>query len=204
MIANIIYDPTYPIKIDINFINVTSDINEVDFNIPTLIVGWKFYRNLFPEHKTSILNKKINDNLEWTFTRIEKRVDYEKDINKFIKNVFINLSNKLPYFFIDILKLKEKNTIKLYKLLSSHEEKHIYICNNSFIYLYVNHKVIGLDLEDFKYINKLDDLHKVIRNNSNNKIFYNENFLPLELKKLFYNNKIIIPYLHFLNKKKVE
>lgn len=201
MIANIIYKSSVPLKLNTNLINITSNIGEVDFSLPTLIIGWKFYKEIFPENNTSILNKEVEENLSWTFTRNEKRVDFDKDIINFIKKVFNSLSEKLPYYFIDVLKINNKSFIKLNEFLSSSEEKHIYICNNSFAYIYSNHRVIGLDLEDFNYVEELENFNKIIKSNKYNNIFYNENFIPLEIKKLFYNNKIIIPYLHYLDKR---
>ena len=51
----------------------------VDNSLPTLIVGWKKTKELFGD-KVSILHKKIEDNLYWTFNEGERKVDYETDI----------------------------------------------------------------------------------------------------------------------------
>jgi hypothetical protein len=59
-------------KIEVSsFFNVTSDFNSIDTNTPTLIIGWSYVKELFPEQ--DILNEKINDNVLWTFSKREKR-----------------------------------------------------------------------------------------------------------------------------------
>jgi hypothetical protein len=45
-------------------------------DIPNLIIGWDLTKKLFPE--TSILKKKIKDNVYWTFSTTEKRTIFEE------------------------------------------------------------------------------------------------------------------------------
>ena len=55
-IANIITNS----KIDVcEYINVAKNINDVDLQIPTLIIGWGNVKDLYPN--ANILEKKINE-----------------------------------------------------------------------------------------------------------------------------------------------
>ena len=66
----------------VDFVSVIKDISEIDDTTkPLLIVGLhnaKIYSKNF-----SILNKKIDNNIFWTFGKTERRVDYEKDLESF-------------------------------------------------------------------------------------------------------------------------
>lgn len=57
------------------------DIN-IQFEIPTIIIGWDFVKNNF--EKVRISQKKIKKNLYWTFSQSEDKESNEKDIKKFI------------------------------------------------------------------------------------------------------------------------
>ena len=54
-----------------SFFNITSDFNSVDKNIPTLIIGWKETKELFPNQ--NILDNRIDEYIYWTFSKREKR-----------------------------------------------------------------------------------------------------------------------------------
>ena len=68
-----------------SFFNITNDLNNVDKSIPTLIIGWDEVKKIFPEQ--NILEKKIDDMLYWTFSKREKRYQYEIDLENFISIV---------------------------------------------------------------------------------------------------------------------
>ena len=95
-------------KLDISsFFNVTTSLEGIDTNIPTLIIGWGMVKELFPEQ--DILTPIIKENISWTFSKREKRYQYEKDIENFINNVVNNINNKINYrFFNFVLATKDK------------------------------------------------------------------------------------------------
>src|ERR1035441_439311 len=65
---------------------IINNLENVNREIPTLVIGWDFSKRIFNGSKLSILDKKIDKNISWTFTKKEKRVDYEKDLKFFMKN----------------------------------------------------------------------------------------------------------------------
>ena len=70
---------------------MVKDYNDIDKTVPTLIVGWKEVKKLFPTQ--DILISYIDDNTTWTFSKREKRFQYEKDIKLFIDNIIKKLTN---------------------------------------------------------------------------------------------------------------
>ena len=59
--------------------DITSSLKKVNDDIPTLIIGWNNAKTIYGDN-LDILDKKISKNLYWTFSKREKRNDYENDI----------------------------------------------------------------------------------------------------------------------------
>lgn len=185
------------IKNKIGFVNVVNDMSVVDdLTKPILIIGYYEAKKLFP--RISILDKKIKENLFWTYGKTEKRDEYEHDIKKFYEYV-INISvNKLKYYYINILTIKYSKIKKLINILNNANKKYIYI-NNKMIYIYYDNYVIGLYLEMFDWVNvsKQKVLSKIT--NCNNAIIYeNDSFLDLMIKRIINNKKYATPYFMYL------
>lgn len=176
--------------------NVVNDINNIDDRVPTLIIGWDFSKRIFSGVKLSILDKNINKNTSWTFTKKEKRVDYEKDLDNFIKNCLNYINNKINYQYINILTSEYKIIKKLIEKLTSTEISYIYVCKNSFIYIYSNYNVIGIDFNCLDYLNiDRKKIYKILYGKGN-KIFFNNSFLPSGINENIENKQRIIPYLY--------
>ena len=147
-IANIV--TTY--KLDVSeFFNVVKDYNDIDKTIPTLIVGWKEVKKLFPSQ--DILISYIDDNTTWTFSKREKRFQYEKDIKLFIDNIIKNLNNNVNYKFFNYIlysKKKQETFIEYVKKGNCslyHNSRFLYIYN------YIDKVTLGISINDLKFIN---------------------------------------------------
>ena len=176
--------------------NVISDIRNIDDRVPTLIIGWDFSKRIFSDTKLSILDKKINKNISWTFTKKEKRIDYEKDLESFIKYCLNSINNRINYQYINILTADYKIIKNLIKKVTSTEISYIYVCKNAFIYIYSNGNVIGIDFNsiDYLYIDR-KKIYKILYGRGN-KIFFNNSFLPSGINENIENRQRIIPYLY--------
>src|ERR1035441_5178423 len=82
---------------------ITNNLENVNREIPTLVIGWDFSKRIFNGSKLSILDKKIDKNISWTFTKKEKRVDYEKDLKFFMKNSLLSAENRFKYQYVNAL-----------------------------------------------------------------------------------------------------
>ena len=70
----------------LDYVEVTNNKCDLDFSIPTLIIGKKNAIDLFGEEKIKVLDRKIKENVYWTYGKTEKRNVYEEDLWKFNKN----------------------------------------------------------------------------------------------------------------------
>lgn len=175
-----------------DFVGVVDDISLADPTKPVLIVGIDLAKKYIENF--SILDKKVNDNLFWTFKKTEKRVDFENDINYFYNYIIYNISRNIKYYYINILDLKYNKIKKLYNILFSGERKYIYISNNMFYILY-NDAVLGISISILEYI-KIDikKIFKKLYSNKNNIICTNASDCVKSIKTEIGNKKYVIPY----------
>ncbi len=106
------------IKEKFSFIEVVSEYEMIkDKDKPILIVGLEEAR----KHASSfsIIEKKLGDNLYWTFGKREKKIDYDKDIEKFQEFVINKYINSIEYHYINLLKLSLKSIKRLIKIIKN-------------------------------------------------------------------------------------
>ena len=175
---------------------ITDNLENVNREIPTLIIGWDFSKRVFSGTKLSILNKMIDKNTFWTFTKKEKRIDYEKDLKFFMKNSLISAEKRIIYQYVNVLTDKCEIIKNLIKKLTYGEVCYIYIHRNSFIYIHYRDTIIGVDLNSIDFL-KVDrkKVYKILYRNGN-KVFFSDDFLSKEVKENIGDNNIIIPYLY--------
>lgn len=193
-IANIV--TTY--KLDVSeFFNVVKDYNDIDKTVPTLIVGWKEVKKLFPSQ--DILISYIDDNTTWTFSKREKRFQYEKDIKLFIDNIIKNLNNNVNYKFFNYIlysKKKQETFIEYVKKGNCslyHNSRFLYIYNH------IDKVTLGISLNDLKFINiNVGKFIKELVNNNNNIICDSLKCFDTQSLSLIKDNIKVLPYLNYL------
>lgn len=182
--------------------NITNNLNNIIREIPTLIIGWDLSKRLFSDRKLSILEKKIDNNISWTFSKREKRIDFEKDLDFFVKNTFKSIEIRVKYKYINILTAKFSIIKKLIKKLTSNEMSCIYIHKNAFIYIFIDNKIIGIDFNFIDFLNiDRKKVYRILYSNGNDLIF-SYDFLPKEISNNLDNNYKIIPYLQAIKNDK--
>lgn len=181
--------------------NYSNGLNGLDENIPTLIIGWDFSKRLFNDKKLNILEKTISRNINWTFTKREKRIDFEKDLSFFIKNTIKTVEKNVKYYYVNILTLTYTKTKNIIKELISNKVCYIYVNRNSFVYIYTGDKIIGIDLNMIDFLNiDRKKVYKVLFS-TGNKVTFSDDFLSKEMRENIENNKII-PYLYAITNDK--
>ena len=180
--------------------NVTNSLDNIVSGVPTLIIGWDFTKRIYCENKPSILEKKINEHISWTFTKRERRVDYEQDLKNFISTCLNNINEKIKYKYINILTSKIGEIKNIIKILKNKELSYIYIRNNNFAYvLDVSDTIYGIDLNSIDFINI--DRKKIYRSfyANGNKVYFNDENIPKDIKINITNKNIkITPYINKL------
>jgi len=160
----------------------------IETDTPTLLLGWEKVKELYPE--TSILNKKIKNNLYWTFSPKEKRGICEEDIKSFIFKLNEDFTKTLKYINLDpiIYKINDTDTfiLKLTKFCKSYA--YLY---TSKIYFYNNNTIYHIDLNHIEYIGF--DKNKLLE-------FFNNNFIMV--KNDFDDINIDLKYIPYIHAKK--
>lgn len=159
--------------------------------LPTLIIGWGLTKDNF--NKASILNKKISENLYWTFSTEEKRGVFENDLKKFIKKSYDDFIKGLKYFNIDPIMYKINNTEELIEKIKSLSGGFAYLYLNKVVYIYHNFNLFSIDLNQLDFI-------KFDRNVVLNVVKEIMNFFNSEMEKEFKNELkyLDIKYLPYL------
>lgn len=165
-----------------------------DNGLPTLFIGWENTKKLLPQ--SSILNKKISNNLYWTFSSAEKRTIFENDLKSFIQKSYDDFIKKIKIFSLDPVILKINSTDELINKLQKFKKSFTYLYGDGMIYIYSDTKIITIDLNLLKFIS-FDD-QKVLKylKEETNFFEHKEKEFKNELK---YFNVRYIPYLIFKN-----
>lgn len=183
--------------------NVVDDLSLIDVSLPTLVIGLdnakKYIKNF------SIL-KKIYDNnmLQWTFTRRERRKEYNDDLNSFKEYCILKDVKNIKYSYIDIINYPLSRIKKMIKYINSGDVKYCFITKNSnFIFIYSKkyNTVWGLSLALCEYIGiaKKKVIEK-IRINPYNNIIKDITVISEDIRKKVGNNThYLLPIYHYFS-----
>jgi hypothetical protein len=148
-----------------------------------------------------VLDKKIGKNLYWTYTKLEKRNEFEKDLLMFNELVVSKLSNSVKYTFINIFCEPLARIKSIIGFIRNDSDKIFYLTDRH-IYLYYEGNVIGFSLDYTRYIGIKDDkIRSLIKEGKNNIILDNDNFISYKMKMFIPSCNILVPYLYFLKNK---
>lgn len=118
-------------------------------DLPTLIVGCEFTKENFG--KLNFMDRKVADNIFWTFTKKEMRKYYHNDLEDFVQHSFENSVKKLHYIYFDLIQFEKSKIKKITKKLFSLENVYSFHINNM-VYIYSENCIFGLDLELFSFV----------------------------------------------------
>lgn len=170
------------------FVVQVDDISLADSTKPILIVGWKNAKK--DPRYTSILDRQLEENVFWTFSKTESRIDFEEDLKIFYSHIYGHILDNIIYNNINIFKLKYTKIKKLFNIIKN---KNIYLSNNL---LYIPHEggILGLSLSTLEYckIPKEKIIKKV--KELGGKIFEDNIGLTFRLSKQLGNKKYAMPY----------
>lgn len=178
------------------YVGLVKDVSSADPTSPILIVGLKKAKE-YAGDKFSILNKRISENVFWTFSRVERRQDYEKDILLFYKFIINNIINNINYYYINFYKLKYNRFKILYNILfNKNINKFIYLKHDMVYLYYDNNHVLGFSLKMLSYIGiSKKKIYLKIKNAPNTVINFDSSEIPMMFKTDIKNSDYVIPYL---------
>ena len=185
----------------LDFVEITNDTTKIDNTIPTLIIGKQTVESLYGKENVHVLDKKVGDNVYWTFSKLERRNDFERDVEKFNGKLFKNLMSQVKYEYISPFTTTYSKVKETLTLLKDRKEKIVYIFDQHLYVLY-NNIVYGLSFIEMNYIGiSRDKIMNTLINGRNVKMVRNSNFISRNMQKKIKDNKIIVPYLYFLTQK---
>lgn len=176
-----------------NILSIEEYLKIKDNTLPTLIIGWEETKTNIPE--SSILRKKIKDNLYWTFSTTEKRTIFEEDLKSFIKKTYEDYVKEIKFFNIDPVIYKINTTEELITKIKSVAGGFAYLYLNKVVYIYHNSIIFSIDLEQLDFIGF--DREIIISTLKESTKFCEENLEKNFKNELKYLTIKYLPYLLF-------
>ena len=177
------------------FIDVTKDTSSIvdnDTKIPTLIVGYKNAQDICGSLKTR--DRQIGKNLYWTFSKRERRVDYEPDLDKFLNNVSSFIMKFCDYEYVDLITCDEERRNNLFSVISDNKTKVLYITDTMYyIYYPKGNKVYGVSIDILKFLG-IDDSFNESFSHESTVVINDTDFSESKIAK----SKFVQPILYYL------
>lgn len=166
--------------------NVVKSSEECIDGLPTLVIGWKNIKAMFPD--ADILNKECHG-IKWTFSKTERRCDYEDDIVSFYNESLLDAMSHIRYIYVDLINFKFGSIKKMIRFLKGNDRKIVFLTRDSrfiFVYCETYNTVFGISLSTIEYmgINK----KKVIGLLKNCEFIHSTEFITSELRQIIGNN----------------
>ena len=192
IVANIVTNTN--INID-KYFNVVGTLDEIVQGIPTLIIGWDIVKTINPD--ADFVDKKLSEEIFWTFKKTERRDIFEEDLYNFINYSYNKLIKNINYKFIDLISYSETELKDTFKLIKKMNNVTGYKYKNM-LYIHTENTIYGMDIKLLEYVgyNVDETLNKII---SYFDVFLENEQILIEYKDIIdvLNNEVkYIPYLY--------
>lgn len=145
-IANIVTSNTLDVSDDINIVDNLDNIIE---GLPTLVTSYEWLSNNYSEY--DIYNKKISDNLYWTFAKTERRDIFNVDVEHFITLANRELVKNIDYLFVDLIQYQPLIINKIIREIFETPNK-VAFKYKKMIYIYGGKLIFGIDINLLNYM----------------------------------------------------
>lgn len=190
-IANIVTNSN--INVD-KYFKVSDSLNNIIQDLPTLIIGWDIVKTINPD--VDFIDKKLSDNIFWTFKKTERRDIFEEDLYNFTQYTYNLLVKDIKYHFVDFIEL-DKNEIKdVFNRIKN--KKSISYFYDNMIYIYSEKTIYGIDLKLVKYLD-FDTTKTINKIKNYSTVFLSDSDIIIEYKDIIdmLNNQVkYTPYLY--------
>lgn len=129
------------------FVAQVDDLSKTEPSKPVLIVGWEAAKR-HPMYR-NVLDRRLSENVFWTFSKTESRSDFDDDIANFYKYILDNILDNINYYYYNIFKLRYNNIKIIYNIILNSE---IILYYDNMIYIAHGSDVYGLSLSVMSYI----------------------------------------------------
>lgn len=181
----------------LDFVDITGDVSAIDGSLPTLIIGKSFTESIYGKEMVKILDKKISENVWWTYSKTEKRSAFEDDLKKFNEMLVKSIKSGIEYYTMDIFMSSFKSFRKFVEYVEHGPKKSVYIMDDN-VYFYHGTKVIGLSLTETDYYGiSRSRIINSIKENPNNIIVPDDFILSKSTEGILGSSNIYVPYFHY-------
>ena len=183
------------------FIKVTDSLSTD--KIPTLVIGRKKVEKLFPQEKLSVLERRIGANVYWTYSKNERRDDFEEDVKKFEDHIVETYIQNHKYTFFNVLTANLEAIKRFITFVRNKKPKYFFITDcHIFVYNPDTNTTIGISLTDLDYIDiSREKVIKKIIENPYNEVIKDDTFLGFSLRSKLRGKESTIPLFYYLLKK---
>ncbi|MCD8207230.1 MAG: hypothetical protein LUD72_04750 [Bacteroidales bacterium] len=136
-----------------DFLNVCHTREELDESLPTLVIGLELARRTIDGF--DIRTKDYPEqNLCWTFKRVERQADFREDLENFTKRCILSLMDGIGYYYANVMTMSYSTARRFVSYLRNDEPKDIYIDRNRFAFIYAPERaeIYGLSLTTCEYL----------------------------------------------------
>jgi hypothetical protein len=177
------------------YFKVVNSLDDIIDGLPTLIVGWDIVKTINPN--ADFIDKKLSENIFWTFKKSERRDIFEDDFYDFNEYCYGLLIKDIEYKFIDLIQLNENELKNTFRFIKKNGNVVGYLYNKM-LYIFVEKTIYGIDLNLLKYMdyNTDDVLYKI---KSYCSVFLDNKEILIEYKDVIdmLNNEVkYIPFLY--------
>ena len=145
-IANIVTSNKVDVTSDINVVN---DLKDIINGIPTLVTSYAWVSKNYDDYE--IYDKKLDDNLYWTFARTERRDIFTTDVELFVTIANKRLIEDINYIAIDLIQSHPETIKKIVRKILSIDNKTAFK-HKDMIYIYGDKLIFGVDLDLINYM----------------------------------------------------
>jgi hypothetical protein len=157
-IGNIIYEKELVNHETVDYINYydsRKDLSTVNWDLPTLVVGWSYMMNSFKENdliqKANILTHRIKSNeLYWEFSFDENKSSHVSGVRSFINNIYDFYFSRFKYINLDPIFFQINDVNELMDILPK-ELDCFYQYKRDMIYILKEKQIWGLNLDIYTF-----------------------------------------------------
>ena len=164
------------------------DISLTEPSKPSLLIGWKKASEM--EGYTSIIEKKIGENLYWTFSKSESRAEFEKDLDLFTKKCITQATEYIKYYYVNVMRLTYSKAKKLLEIIDAEPKRTIYI-SGGMMYIPYDGDVLGISLYILSYCGV--KVSKAKKRVSTHNIVQDTDKEVMQLRKMLGNKRYALP-----------
>lgn len=132
------------------WINVSNTLDNIDISVPTLIVGTDMAKSYLGDN-VNYINRKIGENMFWTYKITEKRSTNEEDVKHFKENVVSYLKKKVKYCNLNVLTCGKPILMRFLRFIKDNS-KVCYVVSDKMLYVSYDDNVVGISFDEIEYL----------------------------------------------------